>query len=101
MQIDIKEYLLNYIGDISWYGETNHDNRAADNMTKADKVLELLEDIQSTIISELDDHQMYRKGNASAEMLHIKAGHILKNHRCYQDWPSITEEDFKEYWDGE
>ena len=38
MKIDIEEYLMNYIGDISWYGETNHDNESKDNMDKAKEV---------------------------------------------------------------
>lgn len=101
MQIDIKEFLLNYIGDTSWAGETNHDNESLLNMNKADGVIASLEAIISTIISDLDDHKEYRKGNASAEMLHDKAGSILKKYRCYPDYNQMTEEQFKEYWNGE
>lgn len=99
MQIDIKEFFLNYIGSVSWAGETNHDNESALNMDKADEVLGVLEDIKSEILNELDDHRYYRKGNYSAENLHAKAGKILKKYSCC-DYPN-TEEDFKEYWDGE
>lgn len=101
MQIDIKEYLLNYIGNISWAGETNHDNESLINMGKADGVLAVLEDIKSEIISELNEHRYYREGNASAEMLHKKAGEVLKRYRCYQDYDQMTENEFKGYWDGE
>lgn len=101
MQIDIKKFLLDYIGSTSWAGETNHDNESVINMGKADGVLAVLEDIKSEIISELDEHRYYRKGNASAEMLHEKAGKVLQKYRCYQDYDQMTKEQFKEYWDGE
>lgn len=39
MNINIEDYLLDYIGDISWYGETNHDYKSSDNMDKAREIL--------------------------------------------------------------
>lgn len=101
MKIDIKEFLINYIGHLDWYGETNHDNQSADNMVKADDILDMLEDIRDDILYALDDHRNYRKGNASAEMLHEKAGKIVKKHRQFYNYTELTDEEFKEYWDGE
>lgn len=91
MKIDIEEYLMNYIGDISWYGETNHDNESYGNMTKADNVLYLLEGIRENIMDKLFEHNDYRYGNASAEMLHKKAYQVLKSHCINNSYLDLCE----------
>lgn len=91
MSIDIEEYLMNYIGDISWYGETNHDNKSYDNMAKADNVLYLLEGIRENIMNKLFEHNDYRYGNASAEMLHKKAYQVLKSHCINNSYSDLCE----------
>ena len=52
MIINIEDYLLDYIGDVSWYGETNHDNKSSENMYKAREVLYELEQIMYHITEE-------------------------------------------------
>lgn len=84
MKIDIKEYLLNYIGHIDWHGETNYDNKSRENMEKAELILNEIEDIRDIIMSSLWEHKDYNIGNASAEMLHKKAERILRR-RCLYD----------------
>ena len=89
MNINIEDYLLDYIGDISWYGETNHDYKSSDNMDKAREILFELTQIIYQITGELSKHKNYRKGNASAEMLHEKAKKICKEYDAYyneDDW---------------
>ena len=79
MKLDLEEYLLDYIGNISWYGETNHDYKAKENMIKAEEVLSFLENTKEYILNELEKHQTYREGNASAIMLHKEAKEICKS----------------------
>lgn len=40
MKIDIKDYLMEYIGDIDWYGESYHDDQSLKNMDKATSYVE-------------------------------------------------------------
>lgn len=91
MKVDIKEYLMNYIGDMSWYGETNHDDKSFDNMSKADEVLTCLEEIREEIMDELFEHRNYRRGNGSAEALHSKAFNVLKNHCINNSYSDLCE----------
>lgn len=89
MIINIEKYLLDYIGDVSWYGETNHDNKSNENMDTAYRVLYDLEGITQSIIEKLSEHKNYRKGNGSAEMLHKRAKEICKRFDIYyeeDDW---------------
>lgn len=85
MIINIEDYLLDYIGDVSWYGETNHDNKSSENMNNAREVLYELEQIMYHITEELSKHKNYRKGNASAEMLHKQAKEICKRFDKYYE----------------
>ena len=78
MIIKLRDYLNDYIGDISWYGETNHDDKSKENMNKAYEVLYFLENVKADIISELEQHRSYRDGNASAIMLHNRAKEICE-----------------------
>ena len=78
MHINLEKYFINYIGDISWYGESNHDDISAENMDNAYEVLYFLENVKAKIISELEEHQSYREGNASAIELHKKAKKICE-----------------------
>ena len=78
MIINLREYFDNYIGDVSWYGETNHDDISRENMQKAPEVLYFLELVKYDILGKLNDHKNYRKGNASAEMLHEEARKICE-----------------------
>ena len=80
MKIDLLEYLENKIGDTSWYGETYHDDKSADNMIILDNILTDIEDIRDNLLSKLYEHQNYREGNASAEHLHRLAMRILEKH---------------------
>lgn len=96
MIINIEDYLLDYIGDVSWYGETNHDDKSSVNMDKAREVLYELEQITYHIIGELTEHKNYRKGNTSAEMLHKRAKEICKRFDIYyneDDWNELEGND--------
>lgn len=81
MKLDIKDYLMEYIGDVDWYGESYHDGQSLKNMDKADEVLSFLEELKEKIITNLCDHRVYRKGNASATALHNKAKKIVYKHK--------------------
>lgn len=100
MNINIKDYLLDFIGDIGWHGDSHYDSESAINMEKADKVLFELESIRDEILSALDDHKVYREGNGSAEHLHYLAGKILYRHLEEPNFLPMSEKEFKEYWDG-
>ncbi len=95
MIINLSDYFEKYIGDISWYGETNHDYKSRENMDKADKVLYFLECAREDILGNLREHKIYRKGNATAEMLHKKARKLCErydNEYKEEDW-NIKDED--------
>lgn len=91
MKIDLEKYILDYIGDISWYGETNHDIQSYDNMKKADEVLFFLEEMRERIQEDLFEHKNYRQGNASAEALHSKAFDVLKTHCINNSYSELCE----------
>lgn len=95
MIIDIKKYLLDYIGSTSWQGETIHDNISSDNLDKLDKILTEIETLREILIEQLTDHRIYRKGNASAEYLHKKAKRIMKKHLIKE----FTHTNFENYWE--
>ena len=95
MNIDIREYLLNYIGSTSWQGETRHDNISSSNLDKLDEVLTELEDLREILLFELLEHKIYRKGNASAEHLHKKAKKIMEKHIIKE----FTHTDFERFWE--
>ena len=95
MNIDIKEYLLDYIGSTSWQGETRHDDISSDNLDKLDKILTEIETLREILIEQLTDHRIYRKGNASAEHLHKKAKRIMEKH-LINEFSNI---DFEKYWE--
>ena len=78
MIINLDDYFEKYIGDMSWYGETIHDDIYKQNMEKAYEVLYFLENAKYHILSNLYEHKSYRTGNASAKMLHDKAKEICK-----------------------
>ena len=80
MIINLRDYLNEYIGDISWYGETNHDDKSLENMEKARQVLYFLKNVECDILNELYEHRHYRIGNYSASILHAKAKEICKNY---------------------
>ena len=96
MIIDIREHLLNYIGSTSWQGETNHDNISSDNFDKLDEVLTEIEKLRETLLEQLTEHVIYRKGNASAEHLHKKAKRIMRKHIIKE----FTHTDFERYWEN-
>ncbi len=96
MNIDIKEYLINLIGDTSWYGESQHDDISSQNLDKLDSILYEIEDLREILLSRLKDHILYRKGNASSEHLHKKAKSIMEKHVMKE----FTHTDFDEYWEG-
>ena len=95
MIIDIREYLLNYIGSTSWQGETRHDDISSNNLDKLEEVLTEIENLREVLWSELLDHRIYRKGNASAEHLHKKAKTIMRKHIIKE----FTSTDFEKYWE--
>lgn len=95
--IDIKEYLLNKIGHTDWYGETNHDDTSSNNLDKLDNLLYEVEEFREELISRLNEHIIYRPGNASSNHLHKKAKAIRQKHIIKE----FTETDFDNYWDGE
>ena len=83
MIIDVKEYLLNKIGHTSWYGESNHDSLSSANLAKVDSLLYEVEQLREELISLLNEHIVYNKGNGSSEQLHkqaktIRAKHIIE-----------------------
>lgn len=91
----IEEYLDLKIGSTSWAGETNHDNESLDNLSKVDDCLSEIENIRELLLSRLDDHINYRKGNASAESLHKYAKRIRERH-IVNDFP---DNDFEQIWE--
>lgn len=97
MVIDIEKYILNDIGDTSWYGEAIHDDESLENMEKIDIYLYILENLRTMLISKLTDHINYRKGNYSAERLHYKAKKIMEKHIMKE----FTDTDFDSYFEGE
>ena len=96
MKIDIKDYLMEYIGDIDWYGESYHDGQSLKNIDKAEKVLDFLEEVKDEIINNLAKHRVYRKENASAADLHNKARKILFKHKVQTGELSVVS--FKEWF---
>lgn len=96
MNINIKEYILNEIGDTRWHGETHSDNDSYENMAKIDEYLTIIEDIRGKLLSKLEEHKNYRKGNYSAEMLHEKAKKIFDKHIINE----FANEDFDEYFNN-
>lgn len=97
MIIDIRTYLLNYIGPTNWYGESRQDDMSSANLDKLDEIMTELEELREVLISELEDHIVYRKGNASAEHLHKKAKSIMKKHIIKE----FTHTDFEQYWESD
>lgn len=97
MKIDIAEYILNDIGDTSWYGETYHDNESLDNLDKLNNYLYEIEELREELKSKLTDHITYRKGNASAEALHSKAKDIMRRHIIKE----FTHTDFDNWFEGQ
>lgn len=95
MNIDIKEYFLNQIGNTEWYGESNHDNESSKNLDKVDQLLFEIENFREELISILNQHITYRKGNASSEHLHKKAKSIREKHIIKE----FTHTDFESYFE--
>lgn len=96
MIIDIRQYLLNYIGSTSWQGETRHDGIASNNLDKLDDILTEIEELREILIEQLTEHIIYRKGNASAEHLHKKAKRIMEKHIIKE----FTHTNFEQYWEN-
>lgn len=95
MTIDIKEYILNEIGHTNWHGETNYDNESYENLQKLDNYLYELEDIRSSLLNLLTEHNdNSNKGNFSKDMLKQKAKNIMKRH-IIQEFTFI---DFDKFW---
>lgn len=99
--INIKDFIMKSIGSTSWAGETYHDDESSVNLGYLDAWLTVIEDIRDDLLDKLNDHRIYREGNASAEHLHDKAGGIMKKHIVYCRYDQMTEEEFKEYWEGQ
>lgn len=95
MIIDIREYLLNYVGNTGWEGEINHDNISSNNLDKLDEVLTEIEHLREELLFQLIEHKTYRKGNASAEHLHKKSKKIMEKHIIKE----FTHTDFEKYWE--
>ena len=95
MNIDVEKYIMDDIGHTDWHGETNYDNESLKNLNKLDSYLYILEDIRQQLILKLKEHIRYRKGNASAELLHEKAKHIMGEHLIKE----FTHTDFNQYWE--
>lgn len=94
--IDIKEYLMDKIGHTDWYGESQHDSISSENLDKVDKLLYGVEEFREELISKLNDHITYRKGNGSSEHLHKKAKEIRRKHIIKE----FTHTDFESYFEG-
>ena len=97
MTINITECLLNYIGNTDWHGESNLDDLSSINLDKLDEVLNETEKFREELISLLNQHIVYRKGNGSSEHLHKKAKAIRKKHIIKE----FTHTDFEKYFEGE
>lgn len=95
MIIDVEKYILDNIGHTDWHGESNYDAESLRNLQKIDYYLYELERIRMILINELEHHIRYRKGNASAELLHVKAKHIMGEHLIKE----FTETNFDQYWE--
>lgn len=96
MIINIRTYLLDYIGNTSWHGESNYDDISSRNLDKLDDALNEIEDLREELLCKLAEHVTYRKGNASAEHLHKKAKSIMKKHIIKE----FTHTDFEQYWES-
>lgn len=100
MNIDLKEWIEYKVGDVSWYGESNHDNQSFDNMSVLEEYLLQLEDIYIRLLYELTDHKIYREGNASAIYLHRKAKEILERRKyVFDDLKDVMND--LDNWDSE
>lgn len=97
MIIDIRTYLLDYIGTTNWYGESRQDDISSINLDKVDEILTELEELREVLKDKLTDHIVYRKGNASAEHLHKKAKGIMEKHIIKE----FTHTDFEQYWESD
>lgn len=97
MIIDIRTYLLDYIGHTDWYGENEYDNESCYNLLKLDKVLTEIEDLREQLLLKLEKHKNFRKGNKSAESLHRQAKEIMKKHIIKE----FTHTDFEQYWESD
>lgn len=97
MVIDIKEYLLNYVGHTDWWGESNYDDVSSYNLNKLDEILTEIEELREELKSKLTDHIVYRKENASSKHLHDKAKMIMERHIIKE----FTHTDFKKYWEDD
>ena len=98
MKIDLLDYILKDIGDTDWWGETNHDHKSSENLSKLDTYLTELENIREELLRKLFNHIHYRKGNGSAESLHYKAKSIDKKHMLKE---YVNDEGFEEFWENE
>lgn len=85
ININLLEYLSSEIGNTSWCGDSLFDDVASNNLEKLDNYLTELEDIREVLLQRLYEHKNYNKGNASAEMLHKKAGQIIQRHIIQDD----------------
>ena len=96
MIIDIKELLLNYVGETSWWGESNHDSKSLENLDKLEQLLSETEEFREQIISKLNEHIVYNKHNGSANDLHNKAMTIREKHIIKE----FTNTNFEKYWEA-
>jgi len=97
MNINLEQYILNEIGDTSWWGDSEHDAQSEVNLMKLNNVLNDVENLRDHLLSLLYAHRNFNKGNASAESLHRIAKKIAKQHIIKE----FTVDNFDEYWDGE
>jgi ubiquitin C-terminal hydrolase len=97
MTLDIKELLLNYAGDTSWWGESNHDEISSKNLDKLELLLSETEEFREQIISKLNEHITYNKNNGSSKGLHDKAKRIREKHILKE----FIHTDFEKYWESE
>ena len=95
MKIDIRDYIINDIGNTSWWGETNHDNNSLDNMNKIDRYLTFIENLREELLELLYEHNdnsnlhNYSKLELKKKAKAIRQKHIIKEY---------THTDFDEYW---
>ena len=57
MKIDLLDYILKDIGDTDWWGETNHDHKSSENLSKLDTYLTELENIREELEERVSDFE--------------------------------------------
>lgn len=94
MLIDIKEYILNSVGDTTYHGNTELDEKSLFNLTSVDLYLTYVEQLRQELLDKLYEHRKYNKDDLSSLVLHESAKRIAKRHVIKE----FTHTNFDNYW---